>query len=253
MMYSRSSQYNPWRWKLFLTTLFIYSLFVGSFFLPYTSDVWKLLDVKSSYLMNSWIATSSFWQSFWAWANHPTADWIEDGVFLCFFLLYIFHGKGSSERIRRTSHLFIVTLVLAMVIGYGNKILFRDILYIPRESPSNVLNSLTILSDYITSIKVKCHSHSSFPSDHATTALIFVGYYCTVCDRKLYRILAVLYGLFLCLPRLVIGAHWMSDLLLGGVGIATLSLGILFYTPLHSGLERVITFLFSLKNKWKRA
>lgn len=252
-MQIESTSSKPWRWKLFFSWFLVLALLSASYLIPSARSFWQQLDEQGFFFLNSWIETSPTWQAFWAIANHPIADWIEDLVFIVFFFFYIKTGKGSEEKIKRVAHLLVLALTLALVIKFINQGFFRYVVYFGRESPSITMEPVTLLSKHIDWIKVKCRSHSSFPSDHATTALLFTGYYCMLSEKSLHRTLAVLYGLFLCLPRLIIGAHWLTDILLGSSVIVVLALGFLFLTPLHSRLEHLFVSLLSLKNKWKRA
>ncbi len=49
-----------------------------------------------------------------------------------------------------------------------------------------------------------------------------------------YGLLAALFAIFFTLPRLMSGAHWLTDDLVGAVSLGTLILAWLFATPLHA-------------------
>jgi membrane-associated phospholipid phosphatase len=49
--------------------------------------------------------------------------------------------------------------------------------------------------------------------------------------------------IFFSLPRLIAGAHWLSDILVGGVSIALIALAFGLYTPLLNRVNKVL-------NKW---
>ena len=61
--------------------------------------------------------------------------------------------------------------------------------------------------------------------------------------RNFWSLAAALLVVFFSLPRLIAGAHWLSDILVGGVSIALVTLAFGLYTPL---LNRINRFF----NKW---
>lgn len=56
--------------------------------------------------------------------------------------------------------------------------------------------------------------------------------------NPLNKILAGGGMLFFILPRLAGGAHWLSDIIVGGAPIAAMSLTLMYCTPLQSYLAR---------------
>jgi membrane-associated phospholipid phosphatase len=85
-------------------------------------------------------------------------------------------------------------------------------------SPSLVLEPVARLPELVPWMEAKWESKNSFPGDHAVAAFAFVGLSFILMDRKTAW-LAALFGLLYSVPRLVSGAHWLSDELVGG-GIA---------------------------------
>lgn len=63
---------------------------------------------------------------------------------------------------------------------------------------------------------------SSFPSDHATLFTVFgIGVY--TCDKKIGRLLIAYIALFIFLPRIYLGLHYLTDI------IAGILIGLFFY------------------------
>ena len=93
------------------------------------------------------------------------------------------------------------------------------------------------LSSVIEWTKVKDHSRKSFPGDHATTAVLFTCFVYYLMGWRL-GLLATLYAIFFCLPRLIVGAHWLTDILLGSSLIAISVSSLIMGTPIGNGVFR---------------
>ncbi len=196
---------------------------------PYT-----YLDEKCFRLLNGWVENSFFWQNFWAMANHRLADWVEDVCFLIFFY-FVIKSCPKAERIRKAAECIFLVLFCASMNLLANELLFRELLNIKRNSPTLIFDSFTNLSAKITWLKVKVKSPKSFPGDHATLALSFIVGFLYVARHNIkITVAAILYGLFLCLPRLVVGAHWITDIMIGSGSIVLIFFGWAFCTPLAS-------------------
>ncbi|NGX37160.1 MAG: Lipid A 1-diphosphate synthase [Chlamydiae bacterium] len=205
------------------------ALLFASFFIPYTSEIWRSIDLTFFQWTNAPLKHNHFLRVFWALANHSIADWIEDVCILGFYLAAIVKTP-KGLRMRRAAQLVFCALLAAATILLINRFICRDCLHLRRHSPTLQLDNAVYLSDYLTWISVKVDSNKSFPGDHATTALMFACSYAYFVRGRL-ALLALLYGAFLCLPRLIVGAHWLSDLVVGSGCIVLFSLTWAFLTP----------------------
>jgi membrane-associated phospholipid phosphatase len=200
-----------------------------SLFTPSTTGFWEAIDVFFFKAINSTLRDNPTWQLFWALANHKMADWVEDLWVLCFFAVYVVQAP-KGRRVRRVAELLFSVLYIGAIIYCVNKTLFREYLEIPRLSPTLSIENSVHLSDEIPWLSIKDDSAKSFPGDHGTTALLFATSFSFFAGRKL-GILASLYAVFLCLPRLITGAHWLSDVIVGSGSITLFFLGWAFCTP----------------------
>lgn len=221
------------------------------FFPPVQQFFWKPVDESFFKLLKSLIEESHFWQTFWAMANHRMADFLEDFVFIAFFL-WVLKTTPYEQRKQKTAEFLFLLLYAALIILLINDFVFRQCIHIKRHSPSLVLDSFTRLSEQVTWLKVKDKASNSFPADHATTALIFIGSFLYLSKKKRIRLATCLYGVFLCIPRLIAGAHWLSDILVGSFSILLILGSWAFYTPFASFfIEKIKIFIsstfFSLK------
>ncbi|NGX39402.1 MAG: Lipid A 1-diphosphate synthase [Chlamydiae bacterium] len=221
-----------------LFSQFIIALLLASLFLPFTASLWQKIDIGVFKALNLPLENSPVFRNFWALANHRMADWLEDLFFVALFLVAIFSRK-KQDRKKLTAELIFAALLTALTIILFNRLLCRDLLKLRRASPSLVIDQAILLSDYLSSITFKIVSSKSFPGDHATTALLFTSCYAYFVRGKL-GILALLYGVFLCLPRLAVGAHWFSDIIVGSGCIALFSLSWALFTPFASKCVKTI-------------
>jgi len=223
---------RDWRLKTLLLCHILGGILLTSLFWQPTYAFWHAIDVSFFQMINSSLQDRPMWQLFWAAANHKLADWIEDFVFLIFFF---YHVKSYSKmaRSRKIGELVFCLLYSAAIIYFINRLLLREHCNIPRLSPTLSLDNVVHLSDEIPWLSIKDSSSKSFPGDHGTTAILFATIL-SLLSRKRIAILACLYAAFLCLPRLITGAHWLSDVLVGSGCIVLISLSWAFCTPLFA-------------------
>ncbi|MBF5059517.1 phosphatase PAP2 family protein [Candidatus Neptunochlamydia vexilliferae] len=214
--------------KLFIPLLIVCLVWI-SWLSPYTRPLWDLLDQKAFNLLNAWIHKSPFWQNFWAFTGHRIMDYIHDLIMLLFFFFSI---KWASKELkkRKVAELIFSTLFIALIIWFLNGPLAPDFLHFRRDSPTIVDKTAFRLSSVIDWIKVKDRSHKSFPGDHATTAILFTCLIFHLMGKRAGAI-ATVYAIFFCLPRLIAGAHWLTDTLIGSASIAIVATTLAFATP----------------------
>jgi membrane-associated phospholipid phosphatase len=130
-------------------------------------------------------------------------------------------------------------LFLASIIFFINRVLFREHLQIPRLSPTLAIPGSFRVSRSIDLFSIKEISHTCFPGDHATTALTFALCYIHLAGWRLGK-WALGYAILLTLPRLILGAHWLSDILVGSLSITLLCFAWAYATPLRSMATRAM-------------
>ena len=239
------------KWKplpLIAGHLLVLFIMLALFPSPNTS-IFAPIDRALFRFFNGWIANGYLIQNFFAMANHRIADWVEDGVFLGFFTWIIANTK-KEERVRKIAESLFVILGAALVIFLSKAILFQSLFSVRRDSPTLVMDAFTSLSEKVTWLKVKAGSRKSFPGDHGTTALLsIVSFFYVARSQKKVRIVALLYGIFLTLPRLTVGAHWFSDIYLGSASTVFLFSLWAFCTPFAERSVRVIEMILRLGKK----
>lgn len=241
---------NRWNFKVLLLCHFIIALLVSSFLWPATRTYWDALDRSFFHWLNSSLADRPNWQLFWAYGNLRLADWIEDIVILSFFYVYI-RSATKQMRLQRVSQFLFSLFLGAFIILFVNEILFRGQLRIPRHSPTLVVDHCIRLSQEIPWLHIKDSAAKSFPGDHATTAIYF-GTIFTFFAGWRRGLPACLYAAYLCLPRMVAGAHWLSDVLVGSCSIVLFFLSWTLCSPFQTWVTTKIEKSLQLP-KWRRS
>lgn len=234
---------SEWQWKKLFLSFSLISVALLSLYSP----LWNRVDTAFFTFFNTLLANSSWLRTFFSFTSHDIVDWVEDGVFALLFISAVLVTAGPM-RGRRSAELLFCILFTALTILLINRFVCRDFLRLRRASPSLTLASAFPLSDLFDGIKTG--STKSFPGDHATLALMLSLSYGFFVRGRL-GIVALSLGLFLCLPRLAIGAHWLSDIAVGSCSIVLFSLSLAFFTPLAafcvSALEQLFGFLLPKK------
>lgn len=224
------------QWRLLALWNALALLLLLSLFSPLTRPMWSAIDLHCFRLLNGSLKGRPFLQQFWAMANHSWADWFEDICILGFYVAAVLKA-APEKRKERIFQLLFCLLLTAVTILVINRFLCRDLLKLRRKSPTKLLPDVINLAELVPWISFKVNTSKSFPGDHATSALMFAFSYAYFIRGKL-AIGAIAYGIFLCLPRLVVGAHWLSDAIVGSGAIVILSLSWALCSPLSKKLVR---------------
>lgn len=205
-----------------------------------TRVYWNALDIWSIELLNGSLFESSYWWS-WMWAVLSLR--IADIFALTFILLFFYFSNVLFKKNQRLYGLIsFVSLLVLMLIAREFLDFYIEYQDLSRSSPSLQIDSVIRLSEIYPHLPLKDSSGSSFPGDHAAVLITWLGY-CLFFVRNFWSWVAVLLVVFFSLPRLIAGAHWLSDILVGGTSIAFITLAFGLYTPL---LNRVNGFF----NNW---
>jgi membrane-associated phospholipid phosphatase len=84
----------------------------------------------------------------------------------------------------------------------------------------------------VTDIPTKDFSSDSFPGDHGLVLLLCAGFAMIYLPLP-HGLLALMFMVLFTLPRLMSGAHWVTDEIVGALSLGLIALSWLFATPLH--------------------
>lgn len=220
---------SSWQYKKLLAFNLFALCWFALWYFPPVSQLWRWIDLQAFIKLNHFLTWGEQWQTFWALTNKSGFDYYE---FLLLTVVVIFPGfLFAKETYRRA----FVGLVLAVLASYLLKFICTQYLSLHRASPSKVVDGTILIKQLVPSLMpIKYSSSNSFPGDHAAVILTW-GLFVWLYAKRPQAYFAVALAIFLCLPRLVVGAHWLSDELVGGLCIALLSVAWVIYTPILNG------------------
>lgn len=210
--------------KLFNLFHLLAALLVVSWLLPLTRNLWDRLDESTFFFLNGSLIDNPHSQAFWAVANHRIVDILSAFCMAGLFLFYVL--KGPKNTLNQRVYEFIISSVVIVSSALFIKMVIGPLISdmgINRLSPSLELKPVVRISDTVDWISVKETSRHSFPGDHAAVLFIWAGLLAFVGGWR-YLLIVVPYCILFSLPRLVSGAHWLTDDLVGSLSIALIIL-----------------------------
>jgi membrane-associated phospholipid phosphatase len=218
---------SRWRPVLLVVLMMCGGLLLASWWIEgsFTRDLWDRLDRGGFFRLNGSLAEGRGWQMFWAVTNMRAFD-VVGGLFI---LVVYAHYAFAQQRALLAERLAMF-IVLAGVILLALE-LSKLLMAFGRHSPSRVLQPVYLLNEMFPDIPAKIRSKNSFPGDHATVLAIWASFMWLFAGWR-YGLVAVSGAVFLSLPRLVGGGHWLTDDIVGAGVVMLFSLPLLICTPL---------------------
>jgi len=223
---------NNFKIKKFIFWNFIAFALLGSWLIPQTRIFWDKLDSAFFFLVNGTLPWSVGWAKFWALANKRIVDIISLLAVGSFFA-HIYFKTPALKRKEFACQLVAFGTFLGFFILLYHAI---DTLFLEdfkRHSPSLVLTPAYRLSHMFPGIETKDASSVSFPGDHAFFLMAFTFFAFKITSRKTDRTIITALMILFSLPRLVSGAHWLTDNLIGAGFMVILALTWYYLTPLQ--------------------
>jgi membrane-associated phospholipid phosphatase len=140
----------------------------------------------------------------------------------------------AKDQVRTALFAFLSVLFLLLVIRTGLFAPLVKAMHWQHEGPSLVLDGAVRLGglfpDWDRFSHIKDSSNNSFPGDHASVMVLWAMFLYPF-TKLLQRVLIWLLTVIFLLPRLVAGAHWGTDIFIGGVFLSLIAFSWGFYTP----------------------
>ena len=222
------------------------ALLLASWWWSPTRTMWDAFDLWVFAAFNQSLADGPGWQRFWAYANHRGSDLLAMGLFGLVFLLFAIRGRRTSflHRVLMGGFAVLITSICVTVSEW----LFQDF---GRLSPSLVVDGALRLGEIVHDVRFKDASRSCFPGDHGTAVICLTAFAWRYGGRR-FGLAAAALAIVFVLPRVVVGAHWATDLVVGSVAFAVPLLCVILATPLHArvvdgactALERLLGRLY---------
>jgi len=238
---------NKSYWRTFFILNLLAALLLASWHFTFTRHYWDLLDTQIFYYLNGWVATNHIAQIFWAITNYRPFDIIT--FLLLLASISVANFFVPKKDIKTVAILFFVSMLVLLTLRFS----MNAIYHLDRRSPSLVLPGAYLLKSLVPYISTKDSSGTSFPGDHASVIFVWLGFMLLFAKPN-YKIVAILLGVFFSLPRLVAGAHWFSDDMVGGLFIALVTMAWVCFTPLAKysikGLMPILNWCLTLTPKF---
>lgn len=231
-----------WKIRPLLITHVIALLLMLSWIFEPTRSLWLYIDDVSFWYFNDFLKNGGDWNRyFWALVNMREFDKV---VAVLLLGIFVVHGikKGKALRGRHFGIMVAMFVVLGIWTGYGNTGIGQ---LMPIERPSATLeySDSFRLAQWSTELKTKDSSSDSFPGDHGMILLIVAGFVAYYFSRS-YTWFAIVFAIIGTMPRVVAGAHWVTDEVVGAVFIAMLALSWNFHTPAGEYMVRISDKIF---------
>ena len=222
---------TQWRPKSIIACHVVSLLLLASWLWHPTRELWNALDVALFHLLNDPVHGGGWWATIWAIGSMRPVDM---GVALVLLLVMV---TGNLVLPRQQVRPALVAFVVLLLIMLPIRVLFTDLVEAmdwQRPSASLVVEGSARLTEMFPAWEerwdLKDSASRSFPGDHASVLLLW-GVFMTLIAHN-WRLLLV-WGVVLIgiLPRLVAGAHWGSDALVGSSILVLLGLAWGYFTP----------------------
>lgn len=221
-----------WRVRSLVAFHLVALLVLASWLWPATRAAWDAIDLAVFRMLNAPLATSAAWAHAWAIGNMRATDL---AVALAMLALLI---RGdlifAAAQVRHALYAFLAMLLLLLLIRAVPFAELVSSMRWQRASPSLTVDGAVRLTELFSSWQglrhIKDSSGRSFPGDHASVLMLW-ALFLTPFARGWRRWLVWVLALLFAMPRLVAGAHWLSDVLVGGTFIALATTGWSLFTP----------------------
>lgn len=198
-----------------------------SWFLPVNHGYWFTVDSAIFFFFNRHLATDPSFLHLVAITNNRAFDVIS---LIAMGLLYLsFYLKQDAAGRRRLLITGVVMLLTAVVLNQ-----LGHLLPVKHPSPSLSFENINRVST-LTGIPTKDASSDSFPGDHGMMLMIFTCFMLRYFNRRAF-VVALLITLIFSLPRVMIGAHWFTDIAVGSLSVVLVGASWCLMTPFSDRL-----------------
>lgn len=225
---------------IFLLNIAGLALFL-SWYIPDRHGFWFSIDYGIFHFFNQKLVESPLF----LWTVAITNNRAFDGCSLLAMgaLMLSFWLKENREGRRRIVAIGLVMLLTAVILNQ----LGQALIPVKRASPTLSFDNINRVSELL-NISTKDASKDSFPGDHGMMLLIFSAFM-----LRYFGKVAGLFGLIIAVvfafPRVMIGAHWLTDIVVGSMTVVLIGLPWWLMTPLSDRMIAFFTQYLPGKNK----
>lgn len=211
-----------------------------SWYLSENHGFWQSIDSAIFFFFNQKIGTSPAFLNLVAITNNRAFD---SCSLLAMGLLYLsFFLRENPAGRRRLLIIGLVMLLTAVVLNQ-----FGHILPVKRASPTLTFSDINRVSK-LSGLPTKDASSDSFPGDHGIMLIIFACFMLRYFTRRAF-LLALAIVVVFSLPRIMIGAHWFTDIAVGSLSVVLVGLSWWLLTPASDWLIATLNRYLPGKNR----
>ncbi|MBJ3589913.1 phosphatase PAP2 family protein [Salmonella enterica subsp. enterica serovar Saintpaul] len=212
-----------------------------SWYMPTGHGFWFSIDYAVFHFFNEKLVESPLF----LWVVAITNNRAFDGCSLLAMgaLMLHFWLKETPEGRRRIVGIGLVMLLTAVVLNQ----LGQALIPVKRASPTIMIENINRVSELL-HIPTKDASKDSFPGDHGMMLLIFSAFMLRYFG-KVAGLIGLIIVVVFSFPRVMIGAHWLTDIVVGSMTVVLIGLPWCLMTPLSDKLVTLFTHYLPGKNK----
>lgn len=212
-----------------------------SWYLPAQHGIWSTADSSIFHFFNQKLVESRAFLWLVALTNNRAFDGCSLLAMGCLMLsFWLKETPAGRRRIVMTGLVMLLTAVILNQLG-------QALLPVKRASPTLSFEHIYRVSELL-HIPTKDASRDSFPGDHGMMLLIFAAFMLRYFGKTAGAI-GLLIALVFAFPRVMIGAHWLTDIVVGSLTVVLIGLPWCLMTPLSDRLIRLFDHYLPGQNK----
>ncbi|POP47838.1 hypothetical protein CHU32_01480 [Superficieibacter electus] len=212
-------------------------------YLPVNHGLWFTLDSAIFHFFNRPLAHHRAWVWFLAITNNRAFDGCS--LLAMGTLMLRFWLRGAPSERRRIVIIGLVMLLTAIIVNQ----LAQALMPVKRASPTLFFHDALRVSDFLP-LSTKDASKDSFPGDHGMMLLIFCSFMWRYFGQKTCQLALLIFVIF-AFPRVMIGAHWLTDIVIGSFSSVLIALPWILLTPVSDKMICFMDHYLPGKNKQK--
>lgn len=199
-----------------------------SWYLPVNHGFWFPIDSGIFHFFNEHLVKSQAILWLVAITNNRAFDGCSLLAMGCLMLSFWLKEDAAGRR-----QIIIIGLVMLLTAVVINQ-LAQGLMPVKRSSPSLFFPDIHRVSELL-NISTKDASKDSFPGDHGMMLLIFASFMLRYFGKKAFAIALIIVVVF-AFPRVMIGAHWLTDIVIGSLSAVLIGVPWCLMTPLSDRL-----------------
>ncbi|WP_368932125.1 phosphatase PAP2 family protein [Citrobacter sp. RHB21-C01] len=212
-----------------------------SWYLPAQHGIWSTADSSIFHFFNQKLVESRAFLWLVALTNNRAFDGCSLLAMGCLMLsFWLKETPAGRRRIVMTGLVMLLTAVILNQLG-------QALLPVKRASPTLSFEHIYRVSELL-HIPTKDASRDSFPGDHGMMLLIFAAFMLRYFGKTAGAI-GLLIALVFAFPRVMIGAHWLTDIVVGSLTVVLIGLPWCLMTPLSDRLIGLFEHYLPGQNK----